>query len=490
MSNSVHVKKVNVDAIMENLPPQQRWIDHLKEDLLPFWTFEDALGVPAGNFPTYRNNDGTTACKENPSSEFKKCLEDPDLRGLVKLNRQYCRAQSRQSYAYGIAFHMTGDEKYLKLCKAGVDYMRETFIDKSGKGVFTYKKLDTGENAPKALQRTSQDMAYALTGIGFYYYLTHDEEVLPDIINIKEYIFNTYYDKDLGLFKWLIEESEEDGSPKQKELVAQLDQIYAYMLWLTPSLPEPYQSEWKDDLCKIAKIMIMQFFSEEYQFFWGTVTDCNTRKIGAPHTDFGHSIKTLWLIYQIGKINGDINMVNFSRDKASRIINTAYIEETGSWARRFDEEGNLDYDKEWWILAELDQTAATLGLIDSSFLEYLPQTYDYWFKYMVDHRKRTDNSKIGGIWHMVDGKTNSPKEEYPKQHSWKNSLHTFEHALVGYLTTGQIKGINSKLYFAFKNQEDCVKYMHPYFYLGKLTLKTVHYDGIFKKYEVEVTDLR
>ena len=52
----------------------------------------------------------------------------------------------------------------------------------------------------------------------------------------------------------------------------------------------------------------------------------------------------------------------------------------------------------------------------------------------------------GEIWHFVDGKTNKPVIRYPKAHSWKTSLHSFEHALFGYMTASRIKGEKFELY--------------------------------------------
>lgn len=69
-----------------------------------------------------------------------------------------------------------------------------------------------------------------------------------------------------GYLTWLPKHENDE----QIQIVAQLDQLYAYMLMITPSLPEPYQSIWKKDMKKIADILITQFYSEKYQFFWGT----------------------------------------------------------------------------------------------------------------------------------------------------------------------------------------------------------------------------
>lgn len=158
----------------------------------------------------------------------------------------------------------------------------------------------------------------------------------------------------------------------------------------------------------------------------------------------------------------NVSYIDFSKRKAVNIIESAYIPEDGSWGRRFDENGRFDNDKEWWGLAELDQTTATLSLVDPSYARYLVTTYDYWFTYMVDRENHE-------IWHMVDGDTHKPMLKYPKQHSWKSCLHTFEHALIGYMTCQQLKGMEIELYYAFEDEKEIRSgRVHPYFFQGKI----------------------
>ncbi|MFM7365352.1 MAG: hypothetical protein ACKO11_12835, partial [Cuspidothrix sp.] len=42
----------NIGLIINAVPKGDRWLKHLNEDLLPFWTQNTALGEN-GNFPTY-----------------------------------------------------------------------------------------------------------------------------------------------------------------------------------------------------------------------------------------------------------------------------------------------------------------------------------------------------------------------------------------------------------------------------------------------------
>ncbi len=456
-----HIPQVfDIDKILRDLPKGERWIRHLKDELLPFWTMPEALGNPEGNFPTYRNNNGTLVDPVHPGPDFRNVID-----GIAWLDREYVRSKSRQCYAYGVGFHVTGDLRLLEYAKAGVKYLRDNALDRDNGGAFTYLKNHKWLPLPK--QRTSQDLAYALTGIGMLYYLTRDSDLLDDLLSVHDYIWDTYYDPQIGLVRWVLEPSPDGDAINQKELVAQLDQIYGYMLAVTPALPEPHRSKWKGRLTKIAHIMMDQFYTPRTDMFWGAITSSPIKRWGTPHTDFGHSVKSFWLVSLIGSITDDYEMFVSAVARAAQILEWAYVERTGSWARAFAADGTLDEDKEWWICCELDQVAGALALADPAYARYLVKTSDYWLKYMVDHKHHE-------VWHMVSGATNQPVAGYPKQHSWKNALHSFEHAMVSYIFAQQLHGENVKLHFAWHEQPP-VETIQPYFYQGKVV--EIHQSG-------------
>lgn len=448
---SKKVKKYNIQKLIQELTEPFVWRDHIVKDLMKYWS-KDATVLDGGLFPTYMSNEGYKL-SDNPeewTEEIKAALASPDTNGLITPEYNFVRAHSRLTYANGIAYHVTGKEVYLKQCKLGVEALINA-ID-GNHGMFTRQEKKSGKWEQPRGERNSQDLAYGLTGMCMYYFLTHDKSVLHYIIQVKDYIFETYFDQGKGYVTWLPKENMDNSV----EIVAQLDQIYAYMLFVTPSLPEPYQSEWKKDLKNLVDVLIYRFYSERYEFFWGQDTDSQVKRLGGDHTDFGHSVKTMWLILMTGVLLHDMSYVMFAREKIDRILKEAYITKDKCWGRRFDENGKMDKDKEWWILAELDQATAILSLNDPSYLHYLNNTYAYWFHYMVDHEN-------GEIWHMVDGETNEPVLRYPKVHSWKTSLHSFEHALFGYMTSSQIKGENFELYYAFSENDD-VNQAAPYIF--------------------------
>ena len=457
----------DIESIISGVPTGDRWLQHLNDELLPFWITPEALGEN-GNYPTYRCNDGSLYDSASPCPELAN--GDP---GIVQLDRDYVRANSRQVFAYGIAYNMTGNDEYLQYAKEGVDYLIANALAPEG-GAYTYFD-PAGNPQPSQERRISQDMTYALSGLAFFYYLTRDPDVLQHIVDVKDYIFDTYYDEEWGLLAWS-QTSYQDGtmqtvSSEQRELVAQLDQIYAYMMLITPILPTDHngvnlRQQWEDDLVHLATIMSEQFYAPDKNLFWGAISDISEKTLETPHTDFGHSIKTLWLIYEIGKLTGNYDLVLFTQEAAPKILEKAYLSD-GTWGSKPMLDGSINKDKEWWILAELDQVAATFALRDPSYAKYLPTTYPFWFDYIVDH-------EYGGVWHLL--KYNAFTGGYdvdpstPKQHSWKNAFHSFEHAIIGYLTGQELHDMDSHLYFAFKDGISTPEVIdiRPYTYAAKV----------------------
>src|SRR6056297_385794 len=105
--------------------PGDRWRAHVLDDLLPFWD-DGAIGnSPGGSFPGRLCNDGAlpvagVACDGVTARQ----ASNP---------RQFLVGQSRQVYSYAVAFHLTGDPKYLDIARKGADYLfdEDAFFDRS-----------------------------------------------------------------------------------------------------------------------------------------------------------------------------------------------------------------------------------------------------------------------------------------------------------------------------------------------------------------------
>jgi mannose/cellobiose epimerase-like protein (N-acyl-D-glucosamine 2-epimerase family) len=435
-----------------SLPSGTRWLDHLTNELLPFWTTDAAFGNPVGAFPSTRCDNGTLYNEKDPCPELRdNPWISPQQRHLVAL--------SRQVYGYGVAFHLTGKAAYLDAMKAGIDFIRQNAMDRVNGGMKTTQNIPDGSWVPAPKLRNPQELGYGLLGMALYYYLTRDADVLQDISAVKNYIFEQYYNRSLGAMQWL-PKSSDAANANDRQLVAQLDQMNSYLVLLTPMLPESLQREWRDSLLRLCDAMLNHFYSPGERLFFQSSNRPGDKALSTTATDFGHNAKALWMIRWTGFITGRPDLVAFAEDNARALFSRAYLDDCGCWADGMRQDGALDVDKTWWIYAELDQLAGTLALRDPIFARYLPRTYDYWFRHFVD-------PVYGEVWNSVDGRTHAPVRKLPKQWQWKNAYHSFEHALVGYIVAQQLQGKLVTLYYAFSGDPPS-NAVQPYYFSGSI----------------------
>lgn len=450
------------------LPSLARWRQHVTDEIMPFWLTPDALGTPIGNFPTFRCNDGTAYHPEAPCREL---AQPPDWI-VPELGRDYARMKSRQTFLYGVAFHITGDERYLEYARAGVAWLRAHAYEHDTGSAVTY--WSGGTAGPPPDQRTTQDLAYAQVGLAFYYYLTRDPDVLADLLHLERYIMTRYWEKSAappgGMLRWVLADGDTAGDALRQELVSQLDQINAYMLLLAPLIEDDHAAaDWQRDLIVLARVVKERFFAPEYGMFWGTLHE--PRKLGTRHTDFGHSMKSLWMLYLTGQSTGQRELVDFARPLIAPLLQRA-AQPSGCWASGLKADGELDRGSQWWIFAELDQAAATLAGREPSsapYADYLANSYACWFTRFVDHRNHDVWPGVPPDWTETSFEAHQPLKIF----HWKNGYHTMEHALVAMITTAGLTGQNLPLYYAFVNTPPRQR-IQPYYFTGTIADERDH----------------
>jgi len=429
-----------VPEIAHQLPSGEQWLAHFVRDILPYWSSPEALGEPIGRFPTFRYPDGEPIEADELLRPEYRALSEHAPWIALRLDRTYTRMISRQAYVLGVAYHLTGDGRYLTWAKAGVDHILDDLAD--GEGSFC-SWIERGECRPARPERTAQDLAYALLGPAFYAYLTRDTEVLDALVRAQKQLFAAYRDETSGLLHWVLEASEdppEQHSPEQLEIVAQLDQINAYLLLLAPLVSGAEGERWRSDLVSLAKLLIERFHDAEHNVFWGRIDAPEYRRLGGHHhTDTGHTAKTYWMLQRVAQLDGDEEMARFARAGGLRLLDAVFREETGAWSEGWNEDGTLRGTAGWWAFAELDQLAATLALVEPRAGRHLPRTYDFWLTYFVDHRH-------AGTWPFAI----DPADEPPvlKAFLWKNGYHAAEHALIGSITGNALRREPVTLFFA------------------------------------------
>ena len=436
----------------ESMVSQSRfdWIYQVDSLIMPFWMTQEAIGNPVGNFPAYRYSDGSIIDSGNINYDvLNPAFTQYYMSNTDSLRRDFLRVKSRMIYGYCIAFHLTGNEDYLVIAKLALDFLIDqgAFVENSA---ITFWDVE-GNAHPDILQRNSQDLAYALLGPTTYFYLTGDVEVLKMIMRIHEFTWEKYYEQsdlkeNTKLMKWVLEDFEDDKA-NAKDLIGPMDQLNAYLVLLARMAPDSLATELNNRSRILDYSLNDNFYSEDYNLFWGRL---DNKTFDAPNTDFGHSIKTFWMIYVAAKLTGDEGLEDFAEKGARRLFSTAY-RENGSWYSKYK---NDSLKKDPAILGfqymELDQMAATLSFSDTSiYSQYLKYTYPYFEKNLLDYGALTADGEPISFGFKV---------------GWfAGNFHNMEHALIGYLSTANYHNDDIILYYAFANDPIKEK-IQPYHY--------------------------
>ncbi|WP_295893482.1 N-acylglucosamine 2-epimerase [uncultured Vibrio sp.] len=440
-------------------PTSDAWLNHVQSGLMPYWMMEPAQGKPAGNFPTFRCDDGTLLNVSNVCPELKAGWITPHF------DRDYTRMKSRQTYAYGVSYHLTGDINALALAKQGAYYLIDHLQDADNGGYISFTR--NGQAGLEWQQRTSQDQAYALVGLAMYYYLTRDPKVEAALVKQQAFIFDNYRISESEGLAWVLKDGDGESN-KQRELVAQLDQINGYLLLVAPLLPEKEKQRWFDDLQWLTEVMVDAYHSEKESRFYGAVHHKAAKMQNAKHNDFGHTIKAYWMTYLTAQtLEREGQSVNqewesFAIDGMQETLKRAqYTAPFESAAHLFTE----TYQQKWqghtvpawqarpnskgaasWEWAELDQASMTLSMHQDSLREELHYTTRTFMDVWVDQEH-------GGIGL-------NPKST--KAFHWGNGYHQFEHALVGYITASKLANQPFNLHYAFT--EESAPSVQPYYF--------------------------
>jgi hypothetical protein len=419
----------------------ETWVRHLTNDIAPFWTSPDAMGSPRGNFPTLRKNDGTPA---------------------VRTDRRP-RMMGRQIYACSAAYILTGEASYLEAADDGLRFLLAHARDSRKGGWQTL--LDKDGNPKGNDYRYSQDAAYAAMGPAVYYFVTRDPAARETLVSNRNEIFNPrlFWDETNRRVRNAILPSMDGEAPAGKdngwELVSQLDQVNGWLLLTQPVMGGDDSARFGSDIRTLLAVITNRFWKDG--LFYGRSSQLGN--LDAPNTDFGHVLKTYWMLLLAGSRLGDAGFTAFALSNAPYWLSQAYDRDNGRWALKMEGSNSVRYGSSWWIYAECDQIAATFALQRLWTRKDLATTASNWLADYVDR-------PYGEVFRGIDRSGNPDRglysNELAKCNEWKNGFHSSEHALVLYIASSALAGKPVALYFAVPPDDVKTFTAKPYLFEG------------------------
>lgn len=416
------------------------WLEHHRQDLMPYWDMPPALGDPVGNFPSWRGLDGE--------------LLPEDRRGLATL--------ARGVYGYSVAFLLTGEDRYLTYARAGIEWINTHARDTEHGG--WYGQL-TKEGKPVAPEAPKQVFDVASLGLAFgmYYNVTRDPEVEADLLEVRDFLFEHYYEPATSRIKDALTydlSAEVDTGDNGGDITNYLVPGSAVLLPNADLLSDPARrAQFRDDLRVVTEQLIARHrgTGAESWWFWGRTGLVG--RFGSPDTDFGHSIKSHELILNANAVFPDRPWSSLSADRET-LLQRAWDAPAARWnQRRSGPVGaGTERDSEWWIHDEADQTLAALDLGNGfAHQDWLAASAASWTSVFVDRTRAARETYFRPA-------RDPAREVLRKTGFGKNMYHVSEHALIMFLHGRALEGLPARLHYAFPATQALTAQAEPYWF--------------------------
>ena len=433
-------------AIVPEVLAGDTWLRHHRDDLMPYWDMQTALGGPVGNFPSFRGRDG----------ELLPPLGNNPNRGLPTL--------ARQVYGYSLAFMLTGEERYLGYAKAGIDWIEAKAKDPVHGGY--YGLLDeygvpVNPQAPKEVF----DLASLGLAYGMYFNVTRDPAAEAELLAVRDLLFDRYYDPAANRVKDALSfdlATEVDIGGNGGDITNLLVPGTALLLPNAELLTDPHRrAQFRDDLRHVTDSLVARHKNSgsttEPWWFWGRTLRFGN--FGANLTDFGHNVKSYEMIHNADQVFADRPWSSLEGDR-NVLLGRAWDHAATRWNERLRSflPGAVERDSAWWVHAEADQTLAALDLTNGfAQQEQLARSAQSFLDVFVDDESpaRETFARISRV---------AADTDLRKSFFGKNMLHAHEHALIMYLHGRALEGRPARLFYAFPEDQALTAEAEPYWF--------------------------
>ena len=437
--------------------------------------------------------------------------------GSKTLNRiQECATLSRLIYGLSSAYLMTGNDRYYRAARAGVDYQRDTFRTESHDGSFIIWSHAYNPDEGKKIMpsRFGDDLnaiplyeqIYAIAGLTQFYRITNDWETLDDIRRTICFFNNCFHDKtdNRGYYSHIDYATLTPDTPvlgdnqKKKNWNSIGDHTPAYLLNLMLALnnqPSDFYSEIYEQ-CRNMQIELADIISERFpdpnkkipyvqERFYHDWRPDKTYKWQQDRAVIGHNLKISWNLTRVYNLLGDQKYLDLAVELADSMQFAGLDRIRGGWFDVVEREpkNNMQLDftwhnrKAWWqqeqgILAYLIMFGSKRK---PEYLQLARESIAFWNMTYLD-------LDYGGVYSDVtdNGLPYTKEVQSMKGSHSKSGYHVFE---LNYLAHIYIRSFVQKKPFRlhFKpclgRGNEIINVMPDYLPDGTLSMGRVYVDG-------------
>ena len=384
---------------------RSKMLDHLRDDILPFWMARAVQGNPVGHFPTYISQDG----RPNMAKPF------------------FTRMHGRQTYAYLASYLLVRDKHLLALGNAGLERLSEL---RNPNGGFYSTSLPDGtpQNTPISIQ----DQCYSVFPYIMAYRLSKEKEYLYAMWDFVDFINDGPYKIDGrhvdSLFPDMV--SVAPFQTGKFNIVSVIDFLNVVLIPLLQVSPESEVTEYRKTLLvKWCDMLVDGFFAKG--IFWNDIV--NRSDWFANHVDLGHTSKAYGVLLKASRL---LDRWGFDYSKYNQIIEQ--YPKMAKAASDVDVGWLTDFDGcstrfrrtplQWWRHILINQTVLLFSDLDESLIEPLVNGVETWLRLPYADRGR----RVRGIRESLrpDGMPFDDLDaSESKANCWKNGYHEVEHVL-------------------------------------------------------------
>lgn len=389
---------------------------------------------------------------------------------------------SRQIYGFTSAYLLSGDEKYLKTAREGVDFLLKHAWDNQYGGWFDM--LDSAGN-PTQTTKSVPNQIYTNVGLAQYYFATKDEDVLKYIkesIRIhKKYSF----DKDKGgYFQTLARDLSVSDSIKTKH--GHFGYTSSLLINMMMYTRDEEMRDFAEELMQISFDKMrdpvngwFNGFPDHYDSNWKHIQAISNNKNIV--SSGGQLTAALSLMRLYGITGNEIYRTTWT-GLNDQLQNAAWDSTRGCWFELIERDAPYTVQDtssiSWWIqsygiLIQLHLYHAT-G--DKKYLDTYKKMAAFWSNFFVD-------KEYGSVFMNVTA--DGVPKALNKAISWKASYHEMENALLNYLyVTLYVNHRPATLFFHINNSSEGSKHYVSNIEDSSVQIKSVKINGkIWNKFD-------